>query len=253
MAHPPGRQCADPVPSGACPVRCGRDTRPSEAARQPTCPGPSGTSGPVARLATGAGLFAHGPRRTGGGQDRGDGGRGPSGPAGANGDAGGTDLRTPRQPRSPPPLAQPCRPIMLKHRGFPGRYPGTDYQFTLRRANPKGATAIVARERYRDRKPADREADLGFMMALWDHFGEEPFERGNLDAGGSPGSSGGRSWQRRIPLIRRITTRCFGSMWRSRGRASRTCSRIERSRTCDRPGFGKVARRGYLSLKRREK
>lgn len=72
---------------------------------------------------------------------------------------------------------------MLKHRGFPGRYPGTDYQFTLRRANPKGATAIVARERYRDRKPADREADLGFMMALWDHFGEEPFERGNLDAG----------------------------------------------------------------------
>ena len=29
---------------------------------------------------------------------------------------------------------------MLKHRGFPGRLPGTDFQFTLRRANPKGAT-----------------------------------------------------------------------------------------------------------------
>ncbi|SPH18525.1 hypothetical protein DEA8626_02064 [Defluviimonas aquaemixtae] len=72
---------------------------------------------------------------------------------------------------------------MLKHRGFPGRLPGTDFQFTIRRANPKGVTRIVARERYRDRSPADRRADLAFMAALWDHFGEEAFERGNLDAG----------------------------------------------------------------------
>ncbi|QYX55553.1 hypothetical protein K1T73_10625 [Roseovarius sp. SCSIO 43702] len=72
---------------------------------------------------------------------------------------------------------------MMKHRGFPGRLPGTDYQFTLRRANPKGATPIVARERYRDRRPADRRADEAFAAALWAHFGEEPFERGNLDAG----------------------------------------------------------------------
>lgn len=72
---------------------------------------------------------------------------------------------------------------MLKHRGFPGRLPGTDFQFTIRRANPKGVTPIVARERYRDRKPADRRADLGFVRALWEHFGDRPFERGNLDAG----------------------------------------------------------------------
>ncbi|PPB80311.1 hypothetical protein LV82_02186 [Albidovulum inexpectatum] len=72
---------------------------------------------------------------------------------------------------------------MLKHRGFPGRLPGTDYQFTIRRANPKGATRLVARERYRDRSPADRRADEAFMAALWEYFGEEPFERGNLDAG----------------------------------------------------------------------
>ncbi|MCZ0812093.1 MAG: hypothetical protein ACQEVT_06975 [Pseudomonadota bacterium] len=72
---------------------------------------------------------------------------------------------------------------MLKHRGFPGRLPSTDFQFTIRRANPKGATEIVRRERYRDRRPADRRADLAFMAALWEHFGEEPFERGNLDAG----------------------------------------------------------------------
>lgn len=72
---------------------------------------------------------------------------------------------------------------MLKHRGFPGRLPGTDHQFTIRRANKAGATKIIRRERYRDRAPGDRRADAGFVAALWDYFGEEPFERGNLDAG----------------------------------------------------------------------
>jgi hypothetical protein len=72
---------------------------------------------------------------------------------------------------------------MLKHRGFPGRLPGTDFQFTIRRANPEGATALKARERFRDRRPADREADAAFLRALWEHFRAEPFERGNLDAG----------------------------------------------------------------------
>ena len=72
---------------------------------------------------------------------------------------------------------------MLKHRGFPSRLPGTDFQFTIRRANPKGITAIIRRERFRDRKAADKRADLAFMASLWAHFGTEPFERGNLDAG----------------------------------------------------------------------
>ena len=72
---------------------------------------------------------------------------------------------------------------MLKHRGFPGRLPGTDFQFTIRRANPRGATPITRRDRYRDRKPADRRADAAFVAALWHHFGDAPFERGNLDAG----------------------------------------------------------------------
>lgn len=72
---------------------------------------------------------------------------------------------------------------MLKHRGFPGRLSGTDFQFTIRRANPKGVTPIKRLERYRDRRPADKRADAGFMRALWEHFGDRPFERGNLDAG----------------------------------------------------------------------
>lgn len=72
---------------------------------------------------------------------------------------------------------------MLKHRGFPGRLPGTDFQFTIRRANPRGATPLKRLERHADRRPADRKADLYFLAALVEHFGDEPFERGNLDAG----------------------------------------------------------------------
>ena len=72
---------------------------------------------------------------------------------------------------------------MLKHRGFPGRLPGTDFQFTIRRPNPKGVTPLSQRERRSDRRPADRRADAAFMKALWEHFGDQPFERGNLDAG----------------------------------------------------------------------
>ena len=74
-------------------------------------------------------------------------------------------------------------PYMFKHRGFPGRLAGTDFQFTLRRANPKGATALVGRERFKDRKSADKRADIAFVRALLEQFGDEPFERGNLDAG----------------------------------------------------------------------
>lgn len=72
---------------------------------------------------------------------------------------------------------------MLKHRGFPGRLPSTDFQFVIRRANKKGATPLVRRERFKDRRPADKRADAGFLAALIKNFGEEPFVRGNLDAG----------------------------------------------------------------------
>lgn len=72
---------------------------------------------------------------------------------------------------------------MLKHRGFPGRLPGTDFQFTLRRPNPKGVTPLTSRERFRDRRPPEKRADIAFVKALYESFGDEPFERGNLDAG----------------------------------------------------------------------
>lgn len=72
---------------------------------------------------------------------------------------------------------------MLKHRGFPSRMPSSDFQFTIRRANPKGVTPLIKRERYADRRAPDRRADAYFMQCLWEYFGEESFERGNLDAG----------------------------------------------------------------------
>ena len=37
--------------------------------------------------------------------------------------------------------------------------PGTGYQFTIRRANPKGVTPIVRRERKRDALPIEKLAD----------------------------------------------------------------------------------------------
>lgn len=72
---------------------------------------------------------------------------------------------------------------MLKHRGFPSRLTGTDFQFTIRRPSKKKPTRLVARERYADRRKPDRRADQAFVAALWECFGTEPFERGNLDAG----------------------------------------------------------------------
>jgi hypothetical protein len=72
---------------------------------------------------------------------------------------------------------------MLKHRGFPGRLSGTDAQFTIRRPGRDGATPLKARERHADRRPLDRAADTAFVAALFEHFGAEPFARGNLDAG----------------------------------------------------------------------
>lgn len=74
-------------------------------------------------------------------------------------------------------------PYMLKHKRFPSGLHGTGIQFTLRRANPKGVTPLQPRDRHQDRAPLDKKADVTFLAALWEHFGDEPFERGNLDAG----------------------------------------------------------------------
>ena len=72
---------------------------------------------------------------------------------------------------------------MTKHRGFPSGLSGTGFQFTIRRANPKGVTPLKVRKRVADRSPQDRKADAAFVHAIWHQFGAEPFERGNLDAG----------------------------------------------------------------------
>ena len=72
---------------------------------------------------------------------------------------------------------------MIKHRGFPSRLPGSDYQFTIRRAAKSKVTKLMERERFADRKHSDKVADKAFIRAVWEHFGDVEFERGNLDAG----------------------------------------------------------------------
>ena len=42
---------------------------------------------------------------------------------------------------------------------------------------------IFKRERFSDRRPSDYKADQIFLSYLYDHFGDKPFKRGNLDAG----------------------------------------------------------------------
>lgn len=71
-------------------------------------------------------------------------------------------------------------PLMPKHQGFPLGLPGTQWQYTIRRANPK-VTPVTNWPRHRTMDQTVALADLGFMQALWQHFGTEPFERGNLD------------------------------------------------------------------------
>jgi len=73
-------------------------------------------------------------------------------------------------------------PDMIKHRGFPSGMPGTGIQFTIRRANPKGVTPIKALPRRARPGTKEHRIDAAFLHALWHHFGDEPFERGNLDA-----------------------------------------------------------------------
>ena len=76
----------------------------------------------------------------------------------------------------------PSLPDMTKHRGFPSGMPGTGVQFTIRRANPKGVTPIKALPRKARQGTKEHRIDAAFLHALWHHFGDEPFERGNLDA-----------------------------------------------------------------------
>ena len=74
---------------------------------------------------------------------------------------------------------------MFKHRGFPSRLTGTDFHFTLRRPGKDGPTPLRRRERYADRRPADRAADAAFLAALIEHFGvpaEDPFDAESYDA-----------------------------------------------------------------------
>ena len=69
---------------------------------------------------------------------------------------------------------------MIKHKGFPSRMPGTDFQFTVRHFKNK-VPPIIERKRKFDALPIHVKADKTFLKCLIDHFGHQPFVRGNLD------------------------------------------------------------------------
>tara|TARA_B100000029_G_scaffold464552_1_gene498577 strand:+ start:28 stop:366 length:339 start_codon:yes stop_codon:yes gene_type:complete len=71
---------------------------------------------------------------------------------------------------------------MFKHKGFPSRMPGTDFQFTVRHEK-KMAPAIISRKRKPDAPVIYGRVDSFFLRCLIDYFGESTFVRGNLDSG----------------------------------------------------------------------
>ena len=72
---------------------------------------------------------------------------------------------------------------LKKYKKFPSKVPGTNFQLIVKRENLKGASKLIARKRYKDRKLEDKKADKYFLNSLINYFGEDVFERGCLDAG----------------------------------------------------------------------
>jgi len=99
-------------------------------------------------------------------------------------------------------------PYMEKHRGFPGRLPGTDFQFVLRRANKDGATKLTERIRYPDRRLL---TSAPMLASCW-HFGITSATNRSCAAIWMPGASAGCSGARSCPpktLSIRPATRPF--------------------------------------------
>ena len=71
---------------------------------------------------------------------------------------------------------------MLKHKGFPSRMPGTDFQFTIRH-NKRKPPVLTAKKRKKDALKIFEDVDRMFLKSLIDYFGDKPFVRGNLDCG----------------------------------------------------------------------
>tara|TARA_A100001011_G_C14174825_1_gene784159 strand:- start:463 stop:801 length:339 start_codon:yes stop_codon:yes gene_type:complete len=69
---------------------------------------------------------------------------------------------------------------MIKHKGFPSRMSGTDFQFTVRHMKKK-VPSIIKRKRKPDALPIHVKVDTIFLKCLIDYFGVKPFVRGNLD------------------------------------------------------------------------
>ena len=114
---------------------------------------------------------------------------------------------------------------MTKHRGFPSGLPGHGHHFTIRRPNQNGATPLKPLQRLARPNTIEQKVDAAFLHALWHHFGDEPFERGNLDAGRLNLLFGREVIRPRARSTRPRIRRCCGSTSASVARASRKPSK----------------------------
>lgn len=71
---------------------------------------------------------------------------------------------------------------MQKHRGLPEFMYGTNIRIAIRR-DQKDVTPLRRRERDWKRPPEQSQADEFTIGSLYKLYGEEPFVRGNIDAG----------------------------------------------------------------------
>jgi hypothetical protein len=83
---------------------------------------------------------------------------------------------------------------MLKHRGFPGRLPGTDFQFTIRRGNPQGRDAAHPARAHADRKASTAAPTRPSWPRSGTISGPSRSSAATSTRGGSPGSSGAKSF-----------------------------------------------------------
>jgi hypothetical protein len=71
---------------------------------------------------------------------------------------------------------------MQKHRGLPEFMYGTNIRIAIRR-DADNPTPLKRRDRDWKRPPEQTQADEFLLAALYKIYGEEPFVRGNIDAG----------------------------------------------------------------------
>jgi hypothetical protein len=111
-------------------------------------------------------------------------------------------------------------PEMTKHRGIPSGLPGTGFQFTIRRANPRGVTPIIKRERMATGRRRRNSPTPPSCMRCGTSSATNRSSAAISMPAGSAGCSGARSCPPNSRSIRPPIRRCSGSTKTSPGGGS---------------------------------